>query len=327
MMTTSAVSSDTPFTSIREIGHLTGLPPVGLTHANQEEEETLDLLQVYFQEVGTIPLLTASQEREFAALCQCGDEAARTRLIEANLRLVVHIAKRYQDKGVPLADLISAGNIGLVSAASKFDGEKGVRFSTYAASWIKQTIERALDDESRTIRKPASWLVTLHELLQQQHALAQELGRDPHSHELAAYTGKRVDVVERLLEQDHLTLSLDGLRGRATDDLILLEVLHDKHASDPLALLCEQEQATTLSRELELLLACLSSRERAVVILCFGLDGNGERGFVEMGRTPGLSHARSHQLLTSAFEKMRMSPSASDLRSAFVDPSSSQPAC
>lgn len=319
-MTMTAVSYDNPFTSLHEVGPLTDLPTTNVSiSVHSDDAEALNLLQVYLDEIGAIPLLTASQERELAERVAEGDEVARKQLIEANLRLVVHVAKRYQGMGLPLVDLISAGNIGLLYAVKKFDVKRAVRFSTYAAWWIRQTIQRAIDDESRTIRKPAYWLRATRQLVQHRQDLAHELGRDPLCCELAVSTGKGLEIVERMLLHDQAPLSLDGLRVHSVHSLTLLELLADTRAPDPMAQTCEQETTATLSTELEHLLSALSPRERQVVLLRFGFDGEGSRGLAEIGRTLGVTRERCRQLLKSAIEKMRLSPHASVLRSAFVE--------
>jgi RNA polymerase sigma factor (sigma-70 family) len=221
--------------------------------------------------------------------------------------------------GLSLLDLISAGNVGLLHAVDLFDAERGFRFSTYAAHWIKQTIGRALDCESRTIRKPTHFLLALRHLKEQEHDLMHTLGREVLSHELATSTGTHREMIGHLLEHDHPTFSLDALLVGTTHECTLLSLLADGCTPDPLEQTCQQERADALSRGLALLLSCLSSRERQVVILRFGLDGGGERVFAEIGRTLGMSHERSRQLLTSAFAKMRASKHAPVLRSAWLE--------
>jgi RNA polymerase primary sigma factor len=276
-----------------------------LTEAVDEEvrSETRETsranLVVYLKEIGAIPLLSREDERELARRVRVGDEAAKARMVEANLRLVVQIARRYLNRGLPLPDLIEEGNLGLIRAVEKFDPDRGTRFSTYATWWIRHAIVRALANQARTIRLPVHIEQMLGRLAKEQRRLVQEFGRPPTIEELAQALGTTSEQVIELEEIRQHPVSLDAPVGEGKASLS--EIVPDT-ASDPSAALTHlfHERADLVS-----VLDDLAVNERAVLRRRFGLEGAPPQTLEAIGQSMGLSRERVRQIESAALRKLR----------------------
>jgi len=268
-----------------------------------QHEDTRDTsranLAVYLNEIARIPLLTREQEIDLARRVAAGDETAKQRLVESNLRLVVQVARRYLNRGLPLPDLIEEGNLGLMRAVEKFDSERGVRFSTYATWWIRQAVSRALANQARTVRIPIHVQLLLGRYLKEQQRLTQKLGRVPTTAEVAQALGTTEEQVSELEELRQQPLSLDapiaGETGRLSD------VIADATA-DPAAVL------TRLFRERADLVAVLDDlapNERTVLRRRFGLEGDEPETLEAIGQRLDLSRERVRQIETAGLRKLR----------------------
>ena len=269
--------------------------------AGMQQQENQNI-QLYLREIGQVELLSPEEEGELAKRVRAGDEAARQRMIRANLRLVVHIAGEYAQLGLPLLDLVSEGNIGLMKAVDRFDPDKGTKFSTYAAWWIKQCIRRALSNDGKTVRLPAHLVAKLFQMRREQEALGKELGRAPTDGELAERLGVDEEKVGRWRRAALQTASLDApLAGRDGDE--------DRTLADGLAAgdgsPAEIFEAEQLSEELQRHLARLSPRDREVLTRRFGLDGEAEEKLEELGKRMGVSRERVRQLQERALARLR----------------------
>jgi RNA polymerase primary sigma factor len=255
---------------------------------------------LYLREIGQTPLITPKQEVELAKQIQAGDEAARERMIKANLRLVVKIAREYEDYGVPLLDLINEGNIGLMRAVERFDPAKGAKLSTYAAWWIKQAIRRALSNQSKTIRLPVHVGDKLLHIRRASAKLEEDLGREPTLEELAAEVDMAPHKLATLRTAAIPPSSLDAPVGD-DDGKRFDEFVGDDKADTPYAQL-EDKTTTSMLREL---VASLPEREQTILRFRFGLDGEGERTLEEVGRRFGVTRERIRQIQNLALGKLR----------------------
>lgn len=260
----------------------------------------LDATQLYLNEIGFSPLLTPQEEVHFARMARRGEEAGRKRMIESNLRLVVKISRRYVNRGLTLLDLIEEGNLGLIRAVEKFDPERGFRFSTYATWWIRQTIERAIMNQTRTIRLPIHVVKELNVYLRAARELTQKLDHEPSAEEIAALLDKPVGEVKRMLGLNERVTSVDVTLGLDSDKT-LLDTLTDERPSDP----CELLQDEDLSQSIDLWLSDLSEKQREVVIRRFGLRGHESCTLEEVGREIGLTRERVRQIQVEALKRLR----------------------
>jgi RNA polymerase primary sigma factor len=272
-----------------------------------------DPVRMYLKEIGRVSLLRKEQEVEYAQLIEMGDEDARTKLTEANLRLVVSIAKKYIGRGMPFLDLIQEGNTGLMRAVAKFDYRRGYKFSTYATWWIRQAVTRALADQSRTIRVPVHMVETINKLVRVSRNLLQELGREPTHEEIAEEMGTTPDKVRDAIRISKDPLSLDSPVGEE-DDAQLGDFVEDTRAIQPI----EAASLTMLHNAVEDVLDTLSPRERRILLLRFGLVDGNQRTLEEVGRRFGVTRERIRQIEAKALRKLRH-PSRSRCLSDFVD--------
>jgi RNA polymerase nonessential primary-like sigma factor len=263
-------------------------------------ETVLDAASLYLKEIGYAPLLTAEEEVFFSRKALKGDEAARKRMIESNLRLVVKIARRYVNRGLSLLDLIEEGNLGLIRAVEKFDPELGYRFSTYATWWIRQTIERGLMNQTRTIRLPIHIVKELNVYFKASQKLAQELDHDPTAEEIAQLLGKPVEVVSRMLAHNERVGSIDVPVGR-DGDRMLVETIADEHPSDPEELVEDDD----LHNAIEVWLEELSDKQKEVICRRFGLRGYDVSTLESVGHEIGLTRERVRQIQVEALRKLR----------------------
>jgi len=262
-------------------------------------DDTPDATALYLQEIGHSPLLSADEEKAFARKARRGDAAAHRRMIESNLRLVVKIARRYLNRGLPLLDLIEEGNLGLMHAVQKFDPDKGFRFSTYATWWIRQAMERAIMNQTRTIRLPVHVVKELTLYLRAARELAQKLDHEPTAEEIAELIDKPVDDVRRMLKLNERVESLDGLRQSA--DRSVLETVADERSPDP----AQRVQNRDLHDKLEALLTELSERHQEVLARRFGLRGHESATLEDVGREIGLTRERVRQIQVEGLLRLR----------------------
>ena len=272
-----------------------------------------DPVRMYLKEIGLVPLLTADQEVQLALRIEEGDESAKQELAEANLRLVVSIAKRYVGRGMQFLDLIQEGNMGLMKAVEKFDYRKGFKFSTYATWWIRQAITRAIADQARTIRIPVHMVETINKLIRVQRQLLQDLGRDPLPSEIGAEMDMPTSKVRNILKISQEPVSLETPIGEE-DDSHLGDFIEDKDATSP------EEHASyeLLKEQLEGVLDTLTDREENVLRLRFGLDDGRTRTLEEVGRVFGVTRERIRQIEAKALRKLRH-PSRSKQLKDFLD--------
>jgi len=259
-----------------------------------------DPVRMYLKEIGRVPLLSAEEEVELAKRIEQGDEEAKRRLAEANLRLVVSIAKRYVGRGMLFLDLIQEGNLGLLKAVEKFDYRKGFKFSTYATWWIRQAITRAIADQARTIRIPVHMVETINKLIRVSRQLLQELGREPTPAEIAERMGLPEDRVREILKIAQEPVSLETPIGEE-EDSHLGDFIEDQEAPAP----AEAASYLMLKEQLEDVLDTLTPREEKVLRLRFGLDDGRARTLEEVGQVFGVTRERIRQIEAKALRKLR----------------------
>ncbi len=261
--------------------------------------QLLDPTRQYLDEIGVSPLLTADEEKSFARAAQNGDESARQRMIESNLRLVVKIARRYINRGLPFLDLIEEGNLGLIHAVKKFDPERGFRFSTYATWWIRQTIERAIMNQSRTVRLPIHIIKDINSILRAARRLRQESGESPQPSQVAEYMGREPEDVQRLLSlHERVTL-----RANPTDDHGFgpVDLLRAKRDAEPSR--CAHKDA--VNEIVDHWVCELGEKQRAVVERRFGLHGYRRATLEQIGNEIGVTRERVRQIQLDALKTLR----------------------
>ena len=259
-----------------------------------------DPVRMYLKEIGKVPLLTAEEEKELAMRMEEGDEEAKKRLAEANLRLVVSIAKRYVGRGMLFLDLIQEGNLGLIKAVEKFDFRKGFKFSTYATWWIRQAITRAIADQARTIRIPVHMVETINKLVRVSRQLLQELGREPTPEEIAERMEIPVERVREILKISQEPVSLETPIGEE-EDSHLGDFIQDDNVPVP----AEAAAFTLLKEQLVEVLSTLTEREQKVLRLRFGLDDGRSRTLEEVGKEFNVTRERIRQIEAKALRKLR----------------------
>jgi RNA polymerase primary sigma factor len=269
-----------------------------------------DNVQSYLTEIGKIPLLTTPEEREIAKKCQMGDEEARQKMIQANLRLVVSIAKKYVNRSKQLSflDLIQEGNIGLSRAVDKFDWHRGFKFSTYATWWIRQSITRALAEQARTIRIPVHMVETMTKFNQKRHELMQQLEREPTPEEIAVEMNETVEKIRNIIKISQETLSLDQPLGHDEDSNTIGDTQQDNNSLSPL----DQTVNVLLKEELQKALGTLTEREKEIITMRFGLEDGVMHTLEEVGEAKGVTRERIRQIEAKAIEKIRGNPELLD---------------
>jgi len=263
-------------------------------------EGQLDATRLYLSEIGFSPLLSAEEEVHYSRLAQSGDESGRKRMIESNLRLVVKIARRYLNRGLALLDLIEEGNLGLIRAVEKFDPERGFRFSTYATWWIRQTIERAIMNQTRTIRLPIHVVKEINVYLRAARHLTQTLDHEPSPEEIADLLDKPIDEVKRMMGLNERVTSVDVPLGRDADKS-LLDAIPDENNLDPSELLQDED----IRGNIDLWLDKLSDKQREVVERRFGLHGYDVSTLEEVGAEIGVTRERVRQIQIEALKRLR----------------------
>ena len=259
-----------------------------------------DPVRMYLKEIGKVPLLTPEEEIELAQKMDAGDEQAKQKLAEANLRLVVSIAKRYVGRGMQFLDLIQEGNLGLIKAVEKFDYTKGYKFSTYATWWIRQAITRAIADQARTIRIPVHMVETINKVIRVSRQLLQQLGHDPSPDEIAAEMNMPVDKVREILKIAQEPVSLETPIGEE-EDSHLGDFIPDEDASEP----SEAASFTLLKEQLVEVLSTLTPREEKVLKLRFGIEDGRSRTLEEVGKEFNVTRERIRQIEAKALRKLR----------------------
>ncbi len=275
----------------------------------EAREISTDSLQLFLKDIGKVDLLTAAQEVELAKRIERGDHLAKQEMIEANHRLVVSIAKRYRNQGLPFLDLIQEGTIGLVRAAEKFDYRKGFKFSTYATWWIRQAVARALADKARTIRMPVHVVEKLNKIVRTERKLRAELCREPTPHEIALDLDLPLDEVEQIMRSSQTPVSLEKPVGDE-EESEFGHFITDENAPLP----DEAADETMRKEQLRKILGTLSHRERRVLELRYGLDGEHPRTLDEVGRTFNVTRERIRQIENQSLKKLRALADSISLR-------------
>jgi RNA polymerase primary sigma factor len=268
-----------------------------------------DSVQLYLRAIGRIKLLSAPEEIELARRIGKGDEIAKKRLVQANLRLVVSVAKKYQGRGLPFLDLIQEGNLGLIRAAEKFDPERGYKFSTYATWWIRQGITRALADKSRTIRVPVHMVETINNLRKVTRKLSQELGRRPTMEELAKAMNVSLTKIKEILAANRTPVSLDTPYGEDEDNS-LGELVQDESSTPPEV----STESALMASDIRGVLSVLTPREREILILRYGLKDGQQRTLEQVGKLVGITRERTRQIELKALRALRQSNATTKLR-------------
>jgi len=274
-----------------------------------EDDVADDSVRLYLREIGKIPLLSAEEELALAQRVVAGDKGAKDKMAEANMRLVVSIAKRYVGRGLDLLDLIQEGNTGLLRAVEKFDPDKGFKFSTYATWWIRQAITRAIADQARTIRIPVHMVETINKLLRTQRRLTQEMNREPTNEEIAREMEIDVDKVEHIMKIKQDISSLDASIRDDEEDSVLADFIEDEDTISP------EESATNqlLKEQVKNVLSALTEREQKIIKLRFGLEDGKQHTLEEVGQEFSVTRERIRQIEAKALAKLRKHKDAKKL--------------
>ncbi len=297
---------------IDDVDDVEELPEVDLAKVELSVPEGIGLddpVRMYLKEIGKVPLLSAEEEIELAKRMELGDDEAKKRLAEANLRLVVSIAKRYVGRGMLFLDLIQEGNLGLIKAVEKFDYKKGYKFSTYATWWIRQAITRAIADQARTIRIPVHMVETINKLMRISRQLVQELGREPSAEEIAVKLDISVEKVREILKIAQEPVSLETPIGEE-EDSHLGDFIQDDNVPVP----AEAATYTMLKEQIVEVLTTLTEREQRVLRLRFGLDDGRSRTLEEVGKEFNVTRERIRQIEAKALRKLRHPSRSKKLR-------------
>ncbi len=297
-------STDDPYREFDEGGVVTAGVPV-----SPPEGGTEDAVRLYLQSIGRVPLLTKADEVRLAKRIEQNDMTAKNALIEANLRLVVSVAKRYQGRGLMLLDLIQEGNMGLIRAVEKFDWRRGFKFSTYATWWIRQSMTRALADQSRTIRIPVHMVERMNKVAKARRELGQQLERDPTFEEIGAVVEMKPAKVEELLKLGQEPLSLESPVGGGDDPASLADFIEDEDHHRPDAQVAKQMRDADVQR----VLVTLPDRERRVIELRYGLDPDGPMTLEDIGKVVGLTRERVRQIEVKTLQMLKASGQADKL--------------
>jgi RNA polymerase primary sigma factor len=282
-------------------------------HAYEDHAPATDPVRTYLKEIGGVSLLSAKDEVRLAKLIEKGDQDAKNALIEANLRLVVSVAKRYMGRGLNLLDLIQEGNLGLIRAVEKFDYRKGFKFSTYATWWIRQAVSRAIADQARTIRIPVHMVDAINRVTRMQRQLVQDLGRQPTSAEIGEQLDLPPDKVAELLDLARETVSLEAPMGDT--DASLADFIEDEHTRQP-----DQLTARKIMREdLRKTLDGLPERERRIIELRYGLSGNDPMTLEQVGQAFGVTRERIRQMEIRTLRRLQKFRMARALQDAVQD--------
>ena len=307
------------------IGKADELEPTSEQLSQEEEKELVDTeaiseglaltdpVRMYLKEIGRVALLTQEEEQALAQRIEEGDEEAKNQMIEANLRLVVAVAKRYVGRGMHFLDLIQEGNMGLLKAVEKFDYRKGYKFSTYATWWIRQSITRAIADQARTIRIPVHMVETINKVARASHQLVQELGREPNAVEIADFLDLPLSKVEEIMKLSQEPISLETPVGEE-DDSHLGDFIQDNEVSEPM----EAAAANSLREQLEKALSMLTEREAKVLRLRFGFEDGKTHTLEEVGKEFNVTRERVRQIESKALRRLRH-PSKSKALRDFVN--------
>lgn len=281
----------------------------GSTVVYLDDDVADDSVRLYLREIGKIPLLSAEEELKLAYEIKAGDKEAKDKMAEANMRLVVSIAKRYVGRGLDLLDLIQEGNTGLLRAVEKFDPDKGFKFSTYATWWIRQAITRAIADQARTIRIPVHMVETINKLLRTQRRLTQELNREPTNEEIAEAMEIEVDKVEHIMKIKQDISSLDASIRDDEEDSVLSDFIEDEDTVSP------EESATNqlLKEQVKDILGALTEREQKILKLRFGLEDGKQHTLEEVGQEFSVTRERIRQIEAKALAKLRKHKDAKKL--------------
>ncbi len=306
----AAILEDIDIPEIEELNEIEEVTEEEIAETKIDDSySTDDPVRMFLKEIGKVPLLTAEEEVELAIRMSEGDEEAKRRMTEANLRLVVSIAKRYVGRGMLFLDLIQEGNLGLIKAVEKFDYTKGYKFSTYATWWIRQAITRAIADQARTIRIPVHMVETINKVIRVSRQLLQELGHDPSAEEIAAEMGMPVDKVREILKIAQEPVSLETPIGEE-EDSHLGDFIPDEDASEP----SEAASFSLLKEQLMEVLDTLTPREKKVLELRFGIVDGRTRTLEEVGKEFNVTRERIRQIEAKALRKLRHPSRSKKLR-------------
>ena len=282
-------------------------------HAYEESAAAADPIRTYLKEIGGVSLLSAKDEVRLAKLIEKGDQDAKNALIEANLRLVVSVAKRYMGRGLNLLDLIQEGNLGLIRAVEKFDYRKGFKFSTYATWWIRQAVSRAIADQARTIRIPVHMVDAINRVTRMQRQLVQDIGRQPSSQQIGDELDLPAAKVEELLELARETVSLEAPMGDT--EASLADFIEDEHTRQPDQLTARKIMKEDLRKTLD----GLPERERKIIELRYGLNGNDPMTLEQVGQNFGVTRERIRQMEIRTLRRLQKFRMARALQDAIQD--------